>query len=308
MMRWLLTYADMITLMLALFIILFSISTINKVKLQRARARPRRRLQQPGRDQQPAQRHDDLGDQRRTAGDASSAAVLHQFQAIGLQNKVRTADPARGQEARAGHRAAQRQAALRQRLGRAQAGDRRRFSTRSDRQSEGAVRTTCASRATPTTCRSTTRSSRELGTLGGASRPAWRAISCEQDGLAPQPDSALGLRRVPRRQSRTTPMPHRAANRRVDVVILDTDQATAAQAAAEAAAAAGGSNRCPCSRKKRSTPSSTSSLRPTPISPRSRAARSSRSTSASTSGSRNFPVQPAADAAHAARQLHPPAQ
>ena len=35
MMRWLLTYADMITLMLALFIILFSISTINKVKLQR---------------------------------------------------------------------------------------------------------------------------------------------------------------------------------------------------------------------------------------------------------------------------------
>jgi len=33
--RWLLTYADMITLLLALFIILFSISTINKVKLQR---------------------------------------------------------------------------------------------------------------------------------------------------------------------------------------------------------------------------------------------------------------------------------
>ncbi|GAC1544116.1 MAG: OmpA family protein [Candidatus Velthaea sp.] len=35
MMRWLLTYADMITLLLALFIILFSISTINKVQLQR---------------------------------------------------------------------------------------------------------------------------------------------------------------------------------------------------------------------------------------------------------------------------------
>jgi chemotaxis protein MotB len=34
-MRWLLTYADMITLLLAFFIILFSISTINKVKLQR---------------------------------------------------------------------------------------------------------------------------------------------------------------------------------------------------------------------------------------------------------------------------------
>ena len=34
MMRWLLTYADMITLMLALFIILFAISTINKVKFQ----------------------------------------------------------------------------------------------------------------------------------------------------------------------------------------------------------------------------------------------------------------------------------
>ena len=34
MMRWLLTYADMITLMLALFIILFSISTISQVKVQ----------------------------------------------------------------------------------------------------------------------------------------------------------------------------------------------------------------------------------------------------------------------------------
>lgn len=33
-MRWLLTYADMITLLLALFIILFSISTISKVKYQ----------------------------------------------------------------------------------------------------------------------------------------------------------------------------------------------------------------------------------------------------------------------------------
>ena len=34
MMRWLLTYADMITLMLALFIILFAMSTINRVKFQ----------------------------------------------------------------------------------------------------------------------------------------------------------------------------------------------------------------------------------------------------------------------------------
>ena len=35
MMRWLLTYADMITLLLALFIILFAISSISSVKLQR---------------------------------------------------------------------------------------------------------------------------------------------------------------------------------------------------------------------------------------------------------------------------------
>ncbi len=35
MMRWLLTYADMITLLLALFIILFAMSTISKVKFQR---------------------------------------------------------------------------------------------------------------------------------------------------------------------------------------------------------------------------------------------------------------------------------
>ncbi|MGB8266836.1 MAG: OmpA family protein [Candidatus Velthaea sp.] len=34
MMRWLLTYADMITLLLALFIILFSISTVSQVKFQ----------------------------------------------------------------------------------------------------------------------------------------------------------------------------------------------------------------------------------------------------------------------------------
>src|SRR5579875_2787991 len=34
MMRWLLTYADMVTLMLALFIILFSMSTISRVKVQ----------------------------------------------------------------------------------------------------------------------------------------------------------------------------------------------------------------------------------------------------------------------------------
>lgn len=34
MMRWLLTYADMITLMLALFIILFSMSSINRSKVQ----------------------------------------------------------------------------------------------------------------------------------------------------------------------------------------------------------------------------------------------------------------------------------
>ncbi len=35
MMRWLLTYADMITLLLALFIILFAISTISRVKFER---------------------------------------------------------------------------------------------------------------------------------------------------------------------------------------------------------------------------------------------------------------------------------
>lgn len=35
MMRWLLTYADMITLLLALFIVLFAISNISSVKLQR---------------------------------------------------------------------------------------------------------------------------------------------------------------------------------------------------------------------------------------------------------------------------------
>ncbi len=35
MMRWLLTYADMITLLLALFLILFSVSSVDRVKVQR---------------------------------------------------------------------------------------------------------------------------------------------------------------------------------------------------------------------------------------------------------------------------------
>jgi chemotaxis protein MotB len=61
----------------------------------------------------------------------------------------------------------------------------------------------------------------------------------EHDGLAPRRISALGYGEYRPRVPNDTDA-HRAENRRVDVVILDTDQATAAQVAAEAAAAAGG--------------------------------------------------------------------
>ena len=61
----------------------------------------------------------------------------------------------------------------------------------------------------------------------------------EDDGLAARRISALGYGEYRPKFPNDTDA-HRAANRRVDVVILDTDAATNAQAAAEAAALAGG--------------------------------------------------------------------
>ncbi len=62
----------------------------------------------------------------------------------------------------------------------------------------------------------------------------------EDDGLVAAPHLGARVRRIPARAFRTTPMRIAPQNRRVDVVILDTDAATNAQAAAEAQALAGG--------------------------------------------------------------------
>jgi chemotaxis protein MotB len=61
----------------------------------------------------------------------------------------------------------------------------------------------------------------------------------EDDGLGARRISALGYGEYRPKFPNDTDA-HRASNRRVDVVILDTDAATNAQAAAEAAALAGG--------------------------------------------------------------------
>jgi chemotaxis protein MotB len=61
----------------------------------------------------------------------------------------------------------------------------------------------------------------------------------EDDGLAARRISALGYGEYRPKFPNDTDS-HRASNRRVDVVILDTDAATNAQAAAEAQALAGG--------------------------------------------------------------------
>ena len=59
MMRWLLTYADMITLLLALFIILFAISNISPVKFNRLARAISGGFSSTELDQQPAERRHD---------------------------------------------------------------------------------------------------------------------------------------------------------------------------------------------------------------------------------------------------------
>ena len=224
MMRWLLTYADMITLLLALFIILFSISTINKVKLQRL-------VHDLGggfnsrRDQQSAQRDDGLGDQRPAAGDAATAPVVHHLEPDSEASP--NAHPARGEEARAGHLAADRQAALRQRQSRPQARDQTHPGS-SVQAVADARRTRSAWRDIPTTFRFRPTSSRATGNYR---RRVRRRRPLSRRGRRPRtaPHLALGYGeyrpKAPNDTERTGPAEPPRRRRR----FCDTDQATTPQ-------------------------------------------------------------------------------
>ena len=121
MMRWLLTYADMITLMLALFIILFSISTINKVKLQRlvrdlgGGFNSQDAINNPPNGMTTSATKDDL--------QAMQAQLQSYVSANQLQNKVQTKIQREGKKRELVITPAERQAALRQRQSGPQARD-----------------------------------------------------------------------------------------------------------------------------------------------------------------------------------------
>jgi chemotaxis protein MotB len=233
--RWLLTYADMITLLLALFIILFSISTINKVKLQRlvrdlgGGFNSQDAINNPPNGLTTATTKDDL--------QAMQAQLQNYISKNNLQNKVQTQIQQNGKK--------------RELI----------ITLLSDKQ----LYDSGSADIKPETERILDEVYRQLKTrqnevrvegntdnvpIANAQFPSnWELSAAratgvaryfvEHDGLAARRISALGYGEYRPRVPNDTDA-HRAANRRVDVVILDTDQATAAQEAAEAAAEAGG--------------------------------------------------------------------
>jgi chemotaxis protein MotB len=230
MMRWLLTYADMITLLLVLFIILFSISTINKVKLQRlvhdlgGGFNSTDAINNPPNGMTVSATKDDL--------QAMQNQLQSYISANKLQNKVQTQIVKDGKK--------------RELI----------ISLLSDKQ----LYDSGSADLKPETERILDEVYLQLRTRQNEVRvegntdnvpiandqfPSnWELSSAratgvaryfvEQKGLAPRRISALGYGEYRPRVPNDTDA-HRAENRRVDVVILDTDQATAAQeAAAEA--------------------------------------------------------------------------
>lgn len=235
MMRWLLTYADMITLMLALFIILFSISTINKVKLQRLV-----RDLGGGFNSQDAINNPPNG-MTTSATKDQLQAMQQQLQSYITSNQIQKQVQTR----------IQREGKKRELV----------ISLLSDKQLYDSGKADLK----PETKRILNEVYKQLRTtqnevrvegntdnvpisndqfpsnweLSAARATGVARYLVEQDGLAPRRISALGYGQYRPKVPNDTDA-HRAENRRVDVVILDTDQATNAQAAAEAAALAGG--------------------------------------------------------------------
>jgi chemotaxis protein MotB len=235
MMRWLLTYADMITLLLALFIILFSISTINKVKLQRlvrdlgGGFNSQDAINNPPNGMTTSATKDDL--------QAMQAQLQSFISSNSLQNKVQTKIQRDGKK---------RELVITL-LSDKQLYDSGKADLKPEtkvilnqvyrelkgRQNEVRVEgntdnVPIANEQFPSNWE-----------LSAARATGVARYLVEGDGLAARRISALGYGEYRPKFPNDTDA-HRAANRRVDVVILDTDQATNAQAAAEAASLAGG--------------------------------------------------------------------
>ncbi len=235
MMRWLLTYADMITLLLALFIILFSISTINKVKLQRlvrdlgGGFNSQDAINNPPNGMTTSATKDDL--------QAMQAQLQSYIQSQSLQKSVQTKITRDGKK---------------RELVITLLSDKQLFdSGKADikpftkkildevyRQLKGRANEVRVEGNTDNVPISNENFPSNWE-LSSARATGVARYFVEDDGLAPRRISALGYGEYRPRVANDTDA-HRAQNRRVDVVILDTDAATNAQAAAEAQALAGG--------------------------------------------------------------------
>jgi chemotaxis protein MotB len=235
MMRWLLTYADMITLLLALFIILFSISTINKVKLQRlvrdlgGGFNSQDAINNPPNGMTTSATKDDL--------QAMQAQLQSYISSNNLQNKVQTKITRDGKK---------RELVITllsdKQLFESGKADLKPFTKTILDQ----VYKQLKSRANEVRVEGNTDnvpiSNYQFPSnweLSAARATGVARYFVEDDGLAARRISALGYGEYRPKFPNDTDA-HRAQNRRVDVVILDTDAATNAQGAAEAAALAGG--------------------------------------------------------------------
>jgi chemotaxis protein MotB len=235
MMRWLLTYADMITLLLALFIILFSISTINKVKLQRlvrdlgGGFNSQDAINNPPNGQTTSATKDEL--------QAMQQQLQSYIQSQSLQKSVQTKITRDGKK---------------RELVITLLSDKQLFeSGKADikpstkkildqvyRQLKGRQNEVRIEGNTDNVPISN-QSFPSNWELSAARATGVARYFVENDGLPARRISALGYGEYRPKFPNDTDA-HRASNRRVDVVILDTDAATNAQAAAEAAALAGG--------------------------------------------------------------------
>ncbi len=233
-MRWLLTYADMITLLLAFFIILFSISTINKVKLQRlvhdvgGGYNNVDAINNPPNGQNVAATKDDL------------QAMQSQLQTYITKNKVES--QVQTKITKEGKKRELVISLLSDKpaydSGKADLTDNVKkildqvYTQLKGRQNE--VRVEGNTDNVPI-ANSEFPSNWELSSARATGVARYLVVS---KGLAPKRISALGYGEYRPKYPNDTDA-HRAGNRRVDVVILDTDAATNAQEAAAAADAEG---------------------------------------------------------------------
>ena len=235
MMRWLLTYADMITLLLALFIILFSISTINKVKLQRlvrdlgGGFNSQDAINNPPNGMTTSATKDDL--------QAMQQQLQSYIQSQSLQKSVQTKITRDGKK---------RELVITllsdKQLFDSGKADIKPFTKKILDQVYKQLKTRPNEVRVEGNTDNVPISNDQFPSnweLSSARATGVARYFVEEDGLSPRRISALGYGEYRPRVVNDTDA-HRAQNRRVDVVILDTDAATNAQAAAEAQALAGG--------------------------------------------------------------------